>query len=141
MRTTQLMSIEINSVLLEKIQFAVSRRMPDVYLQDAELDTYLDYEADAIVAHFEASLYGQKQTDTKTEEDCFSLPSSWFQMFKESYFPEWLLSRYPVQERKLPFTRKIVTHTTKICPHINKESEGDHIRFFTTNLPIQYMPD
>jgi hypothetical protein len=119
----------IQRVLLKKIEFCISRRMPGVYLQDASMETYLDHEADAMVAQFRARLYGQEYTDTKHEKDHIDFPYSWFQMFKRDCLPGWVLDRFPVRNRVHPFIRKVVTNTTKICPHINVKSDRDHLEW------------
>jgi hypothetical protein len=117
-------SPEFERLLLNKIELNFNYKLEGHYLQDAELRQFYDYLSDSIVFRFRAFLYGQE----KTIEKVVLFPTSWFQMFKQMYFPQWLIQYFPVKTKSFPQ----ITNITKVCPHLNVKSERPHIEFFIT---------
>jgi len=122
--------MDVRRLMLQKIEFAVSRRLEGHCLQDASLETYLDHEANSMVVQFRAYLYGQESVVESDEIDHLSFPATWFEQFKGQYFPRWLLKRFPVVQKKYPYHRKVITKLMKVCPHLNVKSQYDHLEFF-----------
>jgi hypothetical protein len=56
-------------------------------------------------------------------------PATWFQFFKETHFPDFLLKRFPVvyQSRQIE-----IQGTTFICPHIDADFKT-HAQFLNLN--------
>ena len=71
-------------------------------------------------------------------EKAISYPSTWWQMFKDSYFPRWLLKRFPIIYKKQ--TWKIKGWAT--YPHFDKIIPGERAVFkMVESLPeTTYQP-
>lgn len=91
----------LSEVTLEKIRFAVTKH---VFPLDLRYEVFPDYMTDRMTHLLNWNLLGKK-IETKT------YPSTWWDGFKNKYFPSWLKKRYPpnFDEFKL----------YNICPHIN----------------------
>ena len=63
----------------------------------------------------------------RKEDRMVRFPSSPWQFFKQRYFPEWALERWPVQETAETFT--VAEHHHYICPHMVVDERDKHIMF------------
>jgi hypothetical protein len=68
----------------------------DQFIDDLEGRLMIDKAAKRYVVELESRLYGQ--SDKKIIEVYHSMPSSFWQMFKEQYFPKWLKKISPVKK-------------------------------------------
>jgi len=55
-------------------------------------------------------------------------PLDWWQYFKERWFPQWLIRKYPLDWEYI-----LTKHTTlNVCPHIKFPDREPHLQFLKT---------
>ena len=91
---------EIEKILLQKIKFEFGRAISDSELNLAfDVDSYTTQMSKLIskeiVYKIKTEIFGEKH---KVK---IYAPKNWFQMFKKQYFPNWLLKKFPVQNKEL----------------------------------------
>lgn len=84
------------SILLEKLRMTASEMVPGHTLATTKLDVIEDNVIDALVFRLEAEVMTEKLED-RTQTTTFEVPKSWWQHFKQEWFPGWLLKRFPVK--------------------------------------------
>jgi hypothetical protein len=52
-------------------------------------------------------------------------PRTWWDHFKERWFPGWLEARYPVRYQSFTLT----THHYHVCPHLPSDPKDEHLLF------------
>lgn len=77
-------------LLKEVIQTQISPR--DFAALNFDVRAAFEQYTISIMRHF----YGEQREDTVTVKCVFKKPKTWWQHFKESNFPAWLLKKYPV---------------------------------------------
>jgi hypothetical protein len=84
-----LMDLTLKQTLLEKFEYAMAKEltMPDPNIQ---METYRDVLMDKFVVRIRAAIAGQRL-------ESFQYPADWWEAFKERWFPQRLLKRFPVQ--------------------------------------------
>jgi len=62
------------------------------------------------------------------------IPASWWDMFKNRFFPSWLLKKYPMKFKLMSYqyeqTINGIFHN--MCPHIHIQDKQTHYEFLTT---------
>ena len=117
---TQTACPTVNELVLQKIKFAITL-IENCYPQDLRYDTEKDIMRDRIIHAISWNLLGK---DIETRK----YPSTWWDAFKDRWFPKFLKKRFPVnwEEFKL----------YNICPHINHawpENRNMHILWIEGN--------
>ena len=82
-------------VILTKLRVAIVNKVGG-YLNDVNVDIVADAVAEAFKIDVMGFVWGEK-VDRKL---VFEYPATWWQMFKQQYFPEWLLKRVPVKMKR-----------------------------------------
>lgn len=54
-----------------------------------------------LVLRVQREFFGKQINDQKTVEFTAVFPTTWWQHFKQDYFPNWLLKRFPVKKKVL----------------------------------------
>ncbi len=80
--------ISMDKLILTKIRSAIGISLSKEQLRDAQLSSNLDFVTEALQIQLRWTTLG-RITTTK-------YPSTWWQFFKETYFPKWLLEKFPV---------------------------------------------
>lgn len=117
--------MQIKKYLIEAVKFSFNYALPRYFCKDlAQIDAYLkDYgnemvlSLDAYVASHIVDRQEISATATATVTASIQFPSTLFQHFKQEYFPNWLLKKYPVKYTTLSKTTtdsKTVTETFEI---------------------------
>lgn len=109
---------ELQRLTLEKLRF--KGRM--VMSNEAAAEMTVEMVADLMVDSFVANMGGyvwQNQIHKQTTP--MSLYCSWWDDFKDTFFPGWLLRRMPVHTYDVEHTTEFI-HT---CPHLPIESRDD----------------
>jgi hypothetical protein len=75
---------------------------------------------------------------TRTEDVTVEYPNGWWQMFKQSFMPQWFTARFPVKMKVIKVQTS--THHYFVCPHVSTPATGDgfktHIKFMATGTPL-----
>lgn len=106
------------------VSYAEGRIPPDLP-KNVSIEFRQDRLTNGLVATMRAYLAKGTHQERKTTH--LRIPATWWEHFKETNFPKWLLKFFPVQYTERPFTYE---SQTRICPH-GDMSWGDrsHIDF------------
>jgi len=114
----------IEREVLEKVRFGLQERLCPTLLKNMQFSIE-DEMANIIMYRIDLELLAKRVHEDKRT---MTVPSSWWQHFKESVFPRWLQRKFPVR-----FTPVIISRTTyNICPHNNIAFDpklGNNIHF------------
>jgi len=100
----------LREFVLDRMRFHANKRLLNV-----ETDVYLDRECEEVVICLEAQIYAEKVCE-QVHTLSLERPINWWQAFKEEYFPDWLLKRYPV--RKMSVYKKIYCSRLAMYPRL-----------------------
>jgi hypothetical protein len=81
----------------------------------------VEEELDRLIISLDAYLLGK----SASQEVTVQYPSSWWQMFKYQYLPNWFTNVFPIQWHKVPIQK---THYA-VCPHLAYDKMEKHVRF------------
>ena len=74
----------------------------------------------------------------RTETVTVEWPITWWQAFKQAYFPSWLIKKFPVQMQERLIECSV--HHYFVCPHVKVPTHGNgmnyHIQFMATGTPL-----
>jgi hypothetical protein len=117
--------VQMERVMLEVFKFGVMSHMdmnnaqfqvePEVYYRNM-----IDRMSREMVFKLTAKIAGQQLPDIK-------YPADWKQAFKERWFPQWLLKKYPVKYKQ--FEVKALYPYLAIPPH------QEHLTFYVAEMP------
>ena len=125
----------MKEVVLTTTKFEVRQFLGDFALESIQVEAIRDVALQGLWLQLRAFLLGRKVSENilKTIE----IPETWWDAFKERYYPAWLLKQFPVKYRKI---ETIVQHM-HICPHINvpfKVNQELHFKWLTNS--DHYLP-
>lgn len=108
-------------MILNKIKFGISHYAYNCHPQNLKYETLVDYTHDRMIHLITWNLLG-KEIEMKR------YPSTWWDAFKDRWFPKFLKTRFPVSWDEF----KIYN----ICPHIDipwHENQELHIKWMEEN--------
>ena len=112
----------LEEVTLQAIKFALVQHIPkNTYPQRLELEGYDDYLRDYFIRQLSWHLWGKKI-------ETITYPRTWWDAFKNYWFPKWLRKRYPPSFDTFQLYN--------ICPHISfdwKNHSDLHIQWLEKN--------
>lgn len=111
--------IDIKRTVLEQFEFRMGMMVPKGIAQSLTFDQMVDFETQMLKVFLTTLIPGTKTKQTIIK--LIDIPVTWWDHFKQSIFPKWLLLYFPVKLRHEP----VVLREYHICPHI--EVEGDSI--------------
>lgn len=86
--------------------------IPKDFPMNFDMEIRKDHLTRGLVATMRAYLI--KGVHQRKNKIALTTYASWWQHFKQTYFPAWLLKRFPVRYTEKPFTYE---SETRICPH------------------------
>lgn len=103
---------EMRRYVAEHIDAAARAVLP---LRGCQFDLHasLDEAANELVLTLYAHLYGHEGNRVQVNE-CW--PADWWEAFKDRWFPEWALDRWPVRYKRIIIDQPIYSG---VCPHID----------------------
>lgn len=136
-------------VFLQSIEYVLYKEFPKYRLEDmsieqlqVELTGNFRYALKCFFAgSFESIKFKTKEQNTAE----FTFPSTWLDMFKQKYFPEWLIKYFPINYTTV-ITKTNITHNydvkvTKIYPELQPnqtytflEFQDDLRKYLTTRI-------
>ena len=125
---------EYETLELEKIRFAVAKRVSLSFLENLEIEHYTDFITDSFTNILKWWVWGKQVTENEYVESNIEIkyPETWWDAFKERWLPNFLLKRYPVKYIEFDTPRIIIHKTYHVCPHINQKfPSASHISFLT----------
>ena len=115
-------------LIMKKIRVALRMHVLPAVLDKAVFKQDYDPITQKIVAHFEMYLLSnQIHTETIKGDE---VPMTWWDGFKEEYFPQFLKRLFPPKIRQT-FTEHKTIH---VCPHLNYRTPSEerfHLQFMT----------
>ena len=107
------MSDGSRTVHLEKMKFSVLSKLPVEFI-DAEVDVSFGelFCIDQMILRIKGFVWGEE-----LEPRTIKYPRDWWQAFKQRWFPEWALKRWPVMNTTLHISAAILY--PGIVPSIN----------------------
>ncbi len=100
------------NIVLERLKRAASSSFNGLALDSLTLNSYQDLVMDRLVYIVEHELPAE-ELENRSKTLNISYPSTWWQMFKEQYFPIWLKERFPIEMKRVSkkYTfRKLATY-------------------------------
>ena len=85
------MNAQTKEIILERLTFGLAHRLSSNIMDNMEVNCYLDRFADHIVFQIKNYFWGEKSPELIIE-----YPLNWWQAFKQRWFPQWALKRWPV---------------------------------------------
>lgn len=116
-------------LILEKIKLGCSNQLHKLLIEDMKLDEYYDVLSQSVIQCFTTWVWAEEIENRKKTVN-FDVPASWFQHFKQQFFPNFLLKHFPVKKTRLEATvrfRRLACYPQ--LPLVLKGTQG-HIRYF-----------
>jgi hypothetical protein len=88
-----------NEVVLTQLKEIAQKVLSGHALVNLRLESWKNDVADALVYQLSTYVLAE-EVENRTKTVNFEYPKSWWQMFKQQYFPKWLLKRFPVKTKK-----------------------------------------
>lgn len=110
-------------ITLEQFEIGMMMKVAPAFVKHMEVNKEYDASTRHIEYAFITWALGNKIHTSSTKY--YGIPLTWWDGFKQQYFPYWLKKRFPVKERELEKTFNV----THVCPHIVTDDKRTHIRF------------
>jgi len=88
-----------NEVVLTQLKETAQKVFSGYALMHLKLENWKNDVADVLVYQLSTHILAE-EVENRTKTICFKYPKSWWQMFKQQYFPKWLLKKFPVKTKK-----------------------------------------
>ena len=114
------------TLVAEKVAIVAQMNVSYAAVRRAKAGTIADPAARQLVTSIETYMWGNKIHRNVTGSVRFH--ASWWQGFKDSFFPDWLKRHYPVRYE----TRETSVTFQHVCPHLaieTRDGEKSHWRF------------
>lgn len=109
---------ELQRLSVEKLRFRARQYMSAEAADGMTVEITADYIAESFVANM-CGFVWQNQIHKQT--DTMNVHVTWWDHFKDTFFPEWLKRRIRVRYNVIPINTQFI-HT---CPHLPIESRDD----------------
>jgi hypothetical protein len=126
---------ELQQLVAEVREFAIEANIPDTiseFFDRVELQAYRDNALKSLVVRLKTYLLTGRE-----EHGQFIIPiyNTWWDHFKSTYFPTWLLDRFPADMQSKVYK---FTHILHVCPHLPCDPEVKHVAWMLMS-PEQYQ--
>jgi len=121
-------SKHIASIGLEKIRFGLLQQVGHSVIKSLRIDRCNDFLTRQIIYQITGYVLGREVKEVVI--DSIDVPVTWWDHFKQRFFPGWLLLRFPVKTRRI---NTLIKHY-HTCPHLNMAPETDHLDFLKGEL-------
>ena len=108
----------LQTLTLEKLKIRGRMVMSAEAADEMTVEIVAEYMADSFVVNMSGFVW-QNQIHRQTQT--MDMYSSWWDDFKDTFFPEWLKRRMPVRTYSIDHTVEFI-HT---CPHLPFKSRDD----------------
>ena len=103
-----------NECKLTKHKFQQKVYLLDDFLHSMDVDVYIDFVFNNVVAEFRNEILGRTIQEIK-------YPENWIESLKERFAPKVLLKKYPVKYK--------IHHVNEYYPYISMPNEQVYVRF------------
>lgn len=121
--------VTYQQIVLEKVKMGMRVVLEKSGLNPELLSTNIieDYLCNRITVELVAKLLASKPYEIR--RDMTSVPRTWWDMLKLTWFPKWWLAIFPIQTREIA----TVVLMQKVCPHLVDAYQGAHVTFLATS--------
>jgi len=105
----------------EKVRRQVDVTIDPTMLRKVKVHESRDFMRDEILVSMMVDVAGRKERVTKIR-----CPRTWWQHFKKTFFPAWVLETFPVTYD----TYEVVTW--RVCPHLDVKESQSHYKFLSS---------
>lgn len=119
-------NIAFEHVYVKKVRNSLSRTILFKELENLhglEVDCFINHTVKELVVKLHAYTVGSHMRNIHVDHSC---PENWWEAFKERWFPDWILRRWPLKYKVIRIHERIAT---KVCPHITIKGDHDCIAF------------
>lgn len=118
---------EIKTLVCDRCLVAVEEHLSSRELRSlastAELESRMEAMTRSLAVTLSAQFPGVLKTRIQISEQW---PKTWWDAFKERWFPQWVLRRCPVEYERIYVDQPIYE---RVCPHVAIPDEGVHLRW------------
>lgn len=118
------------TIMLEKLKFALVKDVGKSIIDNLKLDV-IDVDPDYYALKIKGFIWGYEERRDSIVVN-FDIPLNWWQMFRESHFPKFLLKKWPIKKKKI--SKEVDVKTYGIFPKNNLVLEN---RLGPTNFIYQ----
>lgn len=116
----------IKQIRLEKMKLTILQAIRDDLIDGkVDISEYTSFIEDSIVMRIKGYLYGEDG-----EKVIIKYPNSWYQMFKEKYFPNLLIDKFPIKYKVFEITPRTIYPKFKI----SMPNEKNHLIILSKEL-------
>lgn len=118
--------------IINKLRYEISTVLP-IESFDVQLTT--DARSERYIVNVLMKFFGQDKkhinTETNTIVTDLYVPVTWWDHFKQDYFPIWLQIYFPINYNRFDHSVHNTTniYETKICPHLQSDRDEMHIQW------------
>jgi len=126
----------MEETILEKIRCNITQYVSKRFLDDLQFEKIEDEITGRMIYLLKCWVWGKQVC--KTVEETTAIPLTWWDAFKERWFPNFLQKRFPIKYKTI---NTVVRHF-HVCPHINQKTTGSHLTFLTSKpIDIEVFRD
>lgn len=92
-------------------------------LETAKVSSWIEPIADALIVELEAYIAGIGEERIIVQRHW---PKTWWDAFKQRWFPQWAINRWPVQFEFIDINRPVYA---AVCPHLHVVDNGKHLEW------------
>lgn len=116
------MNFDIERVVAARARITADAVISRESIRDMETHVHLDHMLDSVFLKITAWFLECCHDEWKEPTH---VPADWWQAFKERWFPDWALERWPVRNRTIYTVHK----KSRVCPHIKTDRNQAHFNF------------
>jgi hypothetical protein len=116
---------KVKQILIEKIAHSLNVSIDSYMFRNMTIDEVFDFETAAFSRQFNFYLTGKRWE--KVISNTQKVPNTWWDAFKERFFPAFLLKVFPAEHREIMTT--VAYHVTRVCPHLDAKEDWEHLVF------------
>jgi hypothetical protein len=117
--------IHANKAVLEQLQLAfwtsIRKSYPPIGENSQLRLRELSYAVDELLMMVNTWILDGHKVD-RLENTEIDFPATWWDFWKQSHAPKWMLKRWPVKLKTTKVTKHI--HQHYVCPHINMKDDS-----------------
>ncbi len=103
---------DFERVTLEKLRIGLRQYMSPEVMAELSIDASSDLIAGQMVTALRGFVWSNQ---IHVERQTTAVPATWWDHFKDTFFPDWLRRRMPIRTQTITTETKFI-HT---CPHLN----------------------
>jgi hypothetical protein len=123
----------LQDIVLRKVKFDIRKTVSKQVVSSLSARATSDMLAEQISLQLQGLMLGN--TIHREIRGTVRWPRSWWQAFKEAWYPQWLAKRFPVQYSEAETSTEFI----HVCPHLDAPLHDyqTHIRFMSRPDQLQ----